>query len=124
PQLPQKTGESGPAGAPPSTPARVDSLSPTPYLSASRGPAPRRLHLHILQYLRGFRMIGRIARLLFGSANERFLKTLHPIVDEINALEKDVAPLSDEKLRERTAWLKKRLADGEDLDDILPDAFA
>jgi preprotein translocase subunit SecA len=69
-------------------------------------------------------MIGRIARLVFGSANERFLKQLRPIADEINALEKDVAPLSDEKLRERTAWLKKRLADGEDLDDILPDAFA
>ena len=69
-------------------------------------------------------MIGRIARLFFGSANERFLKTLHPIVDEVNALEKDVAPLTDEKLRERTAWLKKRLAEGEDLDDILPDAFA
>ena len=69
-------------------------------------------------------MIGRIARLFFGSANERFLKTLEPIVDEINALEKDVAPLSDEKLRARTDWLKKRLAEGEDLDDILPDAFA
>jgi len=69
-------------------------------------------------------MIGRIARLFFGSANERFLKALQPIVDEINALEKDIVPLSDEKLRERTAWLKKRLADGEGLDDILPDAFA
>ncbi len=69
-------------------------------------------------------MIGRIARLFFGSANERFVKSLQPIVDEVNALEKDVAPLSDEKLRERTAWLKKRLAEGEDLDDILPDAFA
>ena len=69
-------------------------------------------------------MIGRIARLFFGSANERFLKQLYPIVDEVNALEKDVTSLSDEKLKERTAWLKKRLADGEDLDDILPDAFA
>ena len=69
-------------------------------------------------------MIGRIARLFFGSANERFVKSLQPIVDEINALEKDVAPLSDEKLGTRTAWLKKRLAEGEDLEDILPDAFA
>ena len=57
-------------------------------------------------------MIGRIARLFFGSANERFVKSLQPIVDEVNALEKDVSALSDEKLRERTAWLKKRLADG------------
>jgi len=69
-------------------------------------------------------MIGRIARLFFGSANERFVKSLQPIVDEVNAFEKDVAPLSDEKLRARTDWLKKRLAEGEDLDDILPDAFA
>src|SRR5262245_24991311 len=69
-------------------------------------------------------MIGRIARIFFGSANERFVKSLKPTADEITALEKDVAPLSDEKLRERTAWFKKRLADGEDLDDILPDAFA
>jgi preprotein translocase subunit SecA len=69
-------------------------------------------------------MIGRIARLFFGSANERFLKTLQPLVDEIHELEKEVAPLTDEKLRARTDWLKKRLADGEDLDDVLPDAFA
>ncbi len=69
-------------------------------------------------------MIGRIARLFFGSANDRFVKSLQPTVDEINALEKDVTSLSDEKLKERTAWLKKRLADGEDLDDVLPDAFA
>jgi preprotein translocase subunit SecA len=69
-------------------------------------------------------MIGRLAQVFFGSANQRFLKRLEPTVDRINALEKDVAALSDEKLRERTAWLKKRIADGETLDDVLPDAFA
>ncbi len=69
-------------------------------------------------------MIGRLARTFFGSANERTLKRIEPIVDRVNALERDVAPLSDDELKARTAWLKKRVADGETLDDVLPDAFA
>src|SRR5262249_54353224 len=69
-------------------------------------------------------MIGRFARLLFGSANERLVKSLQPNVEKINAIEKDVAPLSDEQLRARTEWLRKRGADGETLEDVLPDAFA
>ncbi len=69
-------------------------------------------------------MIGRLAQVFFGSANQRFLKRLEPTVAHINTLEKDVSALTDEKLKERTAWLKKRLADGETLDDLLPDAFA
>src|SRR5580692_5260294 len=69
-------------------------------------------------------MIGALARRLFGSANDRYVKSLGPLVDEINELEPAVAALSDEELRARTAALKARVADGETLDDILVEAFA
>jgi preprotein translocase subunit SecA len=69
-------------------------------------------------------MIGALARRLFGSANDRYIRTLSATVDEINALEPDVAPLSDEALAQRTVAFRERLAQGETLDDILPDAFA
>ena len=69
-------------------------------------------------------MFGALAKRLFGSANERFLKGLHPTVVAINALEPQLQDLSDEALRGRTAELRGRLAQGESLEDILPDAFA
>jgi len=69
-------------------------------------------------------MFGAIARRLFGTANERMLKTVAPMVAAINALEPSLVSLSDEELRGRTAWLRQRLAEGEDEDDILVDAFA
>ncbi len=69
-------------------------------------------------------MFGAIARRLFGSANDRYVKTLQPTIAAISALEPELKELSDEGLRARTDWLKKRLADGESLDDILVDAFA
>ena len=69
-------------------------------------------------------MFGAIARRLFGTANNRFLKTLQPTVDTINALEPEIEKLDDEALRARTVWLRERLAKGESLDDILVDAFA
>src|ERR1700676_239288 len=69
-------------------------------------------------------MIGAIARRLFGSANDRFLKSLQPLVDAINAAEPSLAAMSDDELRARTAHFKSRLAAGETLDDILVDAFA
>ena len=69
-------------------------------------------------------MIGSLMRKVFGSANERYVKGLRKTVAKINALEPEIAPLSDEELKARTPMLKKRLADGETLDDILPDAFA
>lgn len=65
-----------------------------------------------------------LAKKLFGTANERLLKSMHSIVDKINSIEKDVKPLSDESLREKTSEFKKRLQDGSSLDDILPEAFA
>ena len=61
---------------------------------------------------------------IFGDANARYIKSLQPIVDRINSLEKDLEKLSDTQLKEKTAEFKKRLTDGESLDDILPEAFA
>jgi preprotein translocase subunit SecA len=69
-------------------------------------------------------MIGALARRLFGSANDRFIKSLSPLVDDVNALEPELVALSDDDLRARTDALKKRHADGESLDDLLVDAFA
>jgi preprotein translocase subunit SecA len=69
-------------------------------------------------------MIGALARRLFGSANDRYVKSLRPIVDAINELEPQLEAMSDDELRERTDRLKQQLADGAELDDILIDAFA
>jgi preprotein translocase subunit SecA len=84
-------------------------------------------------------MIDKFLTKVFGSSNQRFLKSIHPIVDEINALEPSIKKLSDEELRARTAQFKaqvqsatasasgkeerKRL-EREALDEILPEAFA
>src|SRR3546814_15318089 len=69
-------------------------------------------------------MFGVLAKRLFGSANDRFLKGLNSTVAATNALEPELQELSDEVLRARTAELRGRLDAGESLDDILPDAFA
>jgi preprotein translocase subunit SecA len=69
-------------------------------------------------------MFGAVARKLFGSANERRIRSYQPRVEEINALEDEVAKLSDEALRARTDEFKKQIADGTDLDDLLVPAFA
>ena len=69
-------------------------------------------------------MFGAIARRLFGTANDRLLKTLTPQLDAINALEPTLVALSDDELRARTGWLKERLTQGETVDDIMVDAFA
>ncbi|MBH90187.1 MAG: preprotein translocase subunit SecA [Magnetovibrio sp.] len=69
-------------------------------------------------------MISAIVRRLFGSANERFLKTLQKDVDAINALEPQLENLSDSELQKRTSWLRDRLISGESTNDILVDAFA
>ncbi len=67
---------------------------------------------------------GKLLTKLVGDPNQKELNKLQPIVDEINEIEPDYAGLSDEALREETAALKQRLAEGETLDDILPEAFA
>ena len=69
-------------------------------------------------------MLQNLAKRLFGSSNDRFVKTLHSTVDAITALEPDVEGISDDELKARTDWLRGRIANGESLDDLLPDAFA
>jgi preprotein translocase subunit SecA len=69
-------------------------------------------------------MLGALARKFFGSANDRRIKAYQPRVDAINALEPEIASLSDEALKARTAEFRKELADGKTLDDILVPAFA
>lgn len=61
---------------------------------------------------------------IFGTHSEHELKRIYPIVDKIEALEPDMQKLSDEELRGKTKEFKERLAKGETLDDILPEAFA
>ena len=61
---------------------------------------------------------------LFGSYSDRELKKIYPIVDKIEALDGEYSALSDKELREKTGEFKERLAQGETLDDILPEAFA
>ena len=68
-------------------------------------------------------MLGALKR-LFPSRNERIIKSLRPIVEAINAKEAEIAALDDAGVRARTDWLKERLAKGETLEKILPDAFA
>jgi preprotein translocase subunit SecA len=69
-------------------------------------------------------MIGALARKFFGSANDRRVKGYQSRVNAINALEPEVAALSDEALKARTAEFRKQLAEGKTLDDILVPAFA
>ena len=69
-------------------------------------------------------MFARLARALFGSANDRTLKAYQRRVPEINALEPAVQALSDEQLRHKTTEFKERLEKGETLDGLLPEAFA
>ena len=69
-------------------------------------------------------MIGAVARKLFGSANERRIRSYQPRVGQMNALEKELEALSDEQLRARTNEFKKQVAEGASLDDILVSAFA
>jgi len=61
---------------------------------------------------------------LFGTHSSRELKRIAPIIDKIESLRPSMQALSDEELREKTAEFKKRHADGESLDDLLPEAFA
>ena len=66
----------------------------------------------------------KIVEKIFGTHSERELKRIYPIVDKIEAMRDAMMALSDDRLRGKTQEFKKRLADGETLDDILPEAFA
>ncbi len=69
-------------------------------------------------------MLQSLAKRLFGSANDRFIKSLQKTVDAINAKEPELEGLSDADLRARTDWLRERLSGGETLDELMVDAFA
>ncbi|HET9867019.1 MAG TPA: DEAD/DEAH box helicase, partial [Nitrospira sp.] len=69
-------------------------------------------------------MLDTLLRKVFGSKNDRELKQLQPVVDEINQLESALTSLSSEDLRAKTGEFRERLDQGASLDDILPEAFA
>ena len=69
-------------------------------------------------------MFGNLARAVFGSHNERVLRSLQKNVERINALEPQIRALSDDELKAQTAKFRARLAEGTTLDDLLPEAFA
>ncbi|HOP41754.1 MAG TPA: preprotein translocase subunit SecA, partial [Geobacteraceae bacterium] len=68
--------------------------------------------------------VSTVIKKIVGSKNERELKRLWPIVERINSLEPEMAKLTDEQMREKTREFKERVAGGESLDAILPEAFA
>ncbi len=69
-------------------------------------------------------MISDVLKKIFGSQNERNLKRIAPLVDEINQFEPQIRVLSDAELQAKTPEFRQRLENGEELDDLLPEAFA
>ncbi|TEW54913.1 preprotein translocase subunit SecA [Psychromonas sp. RZ22] len=69
-------------------------------------------------------MITSLITKIIGSRNDRYLKNLRKVVNEINKLEPEIKALSEEELKAKTAYFKERLANGETIDDILVEAFA
>src|ERR1041385_7297563 len=83
--------------------------------------------------------VDKILTKVFGSSNERFLKSIRPIIEEINSFEPEIQKLTDDQLREKTAFFKAQIQDAvkdardkddrkyreqQVLNDILPEAFA
>jgi preprotein translocase subunit SecA len=69
-------------------------------------------------------MIAALAKTIFGSANDRYVRSLGKIVDSTNAFEPTISALTDDELRDQTVLFRERLANGAKLDDLLPEAFA
>jgi len=69
-------------------------------------------------------VIAGLAKSIFGSSNDRYVRGLGKYVDAVNALETNIQALTDEELRGQTELFRRRLANGERLDDLLPEAFA
>jgi preprotein translocase subunit SecA len=69
-------------------------------------------------------MLGAITKALFGSSNDRYVKSLGKTVDLIAAYEPTLAALSDEELQAQTPKFRRMLDEGKTLDDLLPEAFA
>ena len=68
--------------------------------------------------------LGTISRKVFGTANDRKVKSVRPLIAEINALEPQYQAMSDEAIKAKTAELQGRAQSGTELDDLLPEAFA
>jgi preprotein translocase subunit SecA len=69
-------------------------------------------------------MFGALAKTIFGSSNDRYVKSIRKIVDQINGFEPTISAMADEELVAQTAKFRARLAEGTKLDDLLPEAFA
>jgi preprotein translocase subunit SecA len=69
-------------------------------------------------------MFGGFAKAIFGSSNDRYVRSLGKIVDRVNGFEPTISAMTDEELANQTLIFRERLAAGEDLDDLLPEAFA
>ena len=69
-------------------------------------------------------MFSAIVRAILGTKHERDAKRMRPTVQAVNALEPEMQALDDAALRARTDAFRKRLADGEELEDLLVEAFA
>ena len=69
-------------------------------------------------------MISNVLTKVFGSRNQRLLKQMNKLVEQINALEGEYEALDDEALREKTGEFKQRVSDGQTLEDLIPEAFA
>ncbi len=69
-------------------------------------------------------MLGNIAKSLFGSSNDRYVRSIQKIVTQINGFEPQIEALSDDELRGQTVKFREALANGTELDDLLPEAFA
>ncbi|MBF0301994.1 MAG: preprotein translocase subunit SecA [Desulfamplus sp.] len=69
-------------------------------------------------------MVFQLLTKIFGSNNDRAIKKIMPLIEQINALEPDIQKLTDQQMADKTLEFKERIAKGETLDDILPEAFA
>ena len=69
-------------------------------------------------------MLNALFTKLFGSRNDRVVKKMDRIVDQVNAFEETLKALSDEQLKAKTGQFRQRISEGETLDDLLPEAFA
>jgi len=67
---------------------------------------------------------GAVAKKVFGTPNDRKVKSVRPLVAKVNALEPDFEKLSDDEIKDKTQALAQRAMGGESLDDLLPEAFA
>jgi preprotein translocase subunit SecA len=69
-------------------------------------------------------MLGKVAKAIFGSSNDRYVKTLMKTVEKVNGFESTISAMTDAELTNQTALFRERLANGTELDDLLPESFA